>query len=376
MLHYVYSPNIYNNIKTNQGDELCGYYKFFRELYNYELLVQPIYKLNFDLINKNDIVIIGGGGLLNNSNIWNRAINEVLNKCNNSILWSVGYNLHFNNKITIDINFDKINMISIRDYNHESKLRYVPCGSCMLPYLDIKNHVIRDIGIISHYDNNHRINIKGYNMIFNNDSIFNIVKFISESNVIITNSYHIVYWSSLMKKRVILYNKFSERFNYFKYKPVEYSGDILNDINSAKVYDCALDESREETINYFKEIKLFLNDNCKKTYNIYYTEFDRIKDINNYFISDMCLYNSYFNNKLNEIQNDTYLQNNWIKLFGIYNNMDYLFIYIFGIKISLKVNEEIINKIAWWIPIRKWRDGFRNKFKIESRAAQSRAEQS
>lgn len=28
------------------------------------------------------------------------------------------------------------------------------------------------------------------------------------------------------------------------------------------------------------------------------------------------------------------------------------------------VFNKIINMIAWWIPIRKWRDGFRNKFKI------------
>ena len=53
---------------------------------------------------------------------------------------------------------------------------------------------------------------------------------------------------------------------------------------------------------------------------------------------------------------------NWIKLFGIYNTKDYLMFYLFGIKISLKINEKNINKIAWWIPVRKWRDNFRNKF--------------
>ncbi|WP_158639847.1 hypothetical protein [Brachyspira aalborgi] len=26
------------------------------------------------------------------------------------------------------------------------------------------------------------------------------------------------------------------------------------------------------------------------------------------------------------------------------------------------MNEKNINKLAWWIPIRKWRDNFRNKF--------------
>ncbi len=46
-------------------------------------------------------------------------------------------------------------------------------------------------------------------------------------------------------------------------------------------------------------------------------------------------------------------------------------------KQSHKINI-LIDSIAWFIPIRKWRDNFRNKFKIaeQSRAEQSRAEQS
>ena len=38
--------------------------------------------------------------------------------------------------------------------------------------------------------------------------------------------------------------------------------------------------------------------------------------------------------------------------------------------------EKFINDLAWWIPIRKWRDNFRNKMLEQSRAEQSRAEQS
>ena len=52
---------------------------------------------------------------------------------------------------------------------------------------------------------------------------------------------------------------------------------------------------------------------------------------------------------------------NCIKFFGIYNNSDYIFIYIFFIKFTIKINEKNINKSAWWIPIRKWRDNFRSK---------------
>lgn len=76
-------------------------------------------------------------------------------------------------------------------------------------------------------------------------------------------------------------------------------------------------------------------------------------------------------NKINEINeklnilkteaNKKYSEN-WIKLFGIYNNKEYIFIYIFFIKFSIKINDKNIKNISWWIPIRKWRDNFRNKF--------------
>ena len=71
-------------------------------------------------------------------------------------------------------------------------------------------------------------------------------------------------------------------------------------------------------------------------------------------------------NKLNklEVKDNKRYSENWIKFFGIYNNKEYIFIYIFFIKFSIKINEKNINKIAWWIPIRKWRDKFRNKFFI------------
>ena len=43
----------------------------------------------------------------------------------------------------------------------------------------------------------------------------------------------------------------SNKFNYFKYPPQEYTGDIIDDINKSKIYELALDESIDLTLNYF-----------------------------------------------------------------------------------------------------------------------------
>ena len=81
-------------------------------------------------------------------------------------------------------------------------------------------------------------------------------------------------------------------------------------------------------------------------------------DIINYLIEE----NNEKESEIHYLKNYIDGKQNWIKLFGIYNTKDYLMFYLFGIKISLKINEKNINKLAWWIPVRKWRDNFRNKF--------------
>ena len=65
-------------------------------------------------------------------------------------------------------------------------------------------------------------------------------------------------------------------------------------------------------------------------------------------------------NRISELRNE--ISGNWIKLFGIYNTKNYLIFYLFGIKISIKMNEEKVDKLAWFIPVKKWRENFRNKF--------------
>ena len=76
-------------------------------------------------------------------------------------------------------------------------------------------------------------------------------------------------------------------------------------------------------------------------------------------------------NYINKRNEELKLNINWfsllsilgIHLFAISNNSNYIRLTILGIKLTFKVNENSINQIAWWIPIKKLRDNFRVKFK-------------
>ena len=108
-----------------------------------------------------------------------------------------------------------------------------------------------------------------------------------------------------------------------------------------------LEIEKVKSLNWLKNAL----ENKKEKYNYRY-------DIINYLIEE----NNEKESEIHYLRNSIDGKQNWIKLFGIYNTKDYLMFYLFGFKISLKINEKNINKIAWWIPVRKWRDEFRNKF--------------
>lgn len=74
-----------------------------------------------------------------------------------------------------------------------------------------------------------------------------------------------------MKRKVITIRILhSNKFEYLKYPPQKYTGDIINDINKAKIYEDALDERIDLTFNYFNEIKSYLKETQSNLYNIKY----------------------------------------------------------------------------------------------------------
>ncbi len=67
--------------------------------------------------------------------------------------------------------------------------------------------------------------------------------------------------------------------------------------------------------------------------------------------------------RLSDYEN-TKLKINDIKFFGIYHNRNTLQIVLFFIKITIEMNFENVNKIAWFIPIKKYREAFKRAFNV------------
>lgn len=235
----------------NTGDlEICPY-DYFPEYFN-QYIVQKVDNDYLQYLHfKQSVFILGGGGLINQNDNWNNGINKLIENKNIVIGWGIGFNQHKGKTLNSEVNLNDFTLLGIRDFN--IGYPYLPCISCLKKELTIKSKIERKIGCIIHY---HNTELKfDYPTMYNNQPFEDIIKFISESEVIITNTYHIMYWSTLMNKKVILFNPFSNKFDNFKFKPVKYTGNLEEDIKKSQNYPEAIDECKKLNLAFFEKVK-------------------------------------------------------------------------------------------------------------------------
>ena len=126
--------------------------------------------------------------------------------------------------------------------------------SCKAVELDKNIEIRRKIGIIDHKYFPVSHDIPG-ERIDNSENFQTITDFIASTEIIISSSYHVVFWGTLMNKKVICANAFSTKFDYFKHKPVFYSGDIEHNISQTKIFPNALQEARNLNNDFFERVR-------------------------------------------------------------------------------------------------------------------------
>lgn len=248
VIHFV---NNFNS--SNVGDNNSSPVLYIQNLLpkNIVILRHDMYKLKLLNIFKNDIVILGGGGLIDCMDVWNRKINSILNKSKNVIYWGGGFNRHTGRKITEQIDISRFLLFGVRD--KINGLTWVPCPSCLSSRLKLKYPIKRRIGVVFHTE---FVNpkLKKYDWIDNHASMADIIEFIGSSEVILTSSYHAMYWATLMNKRVVIFNVFSDKFLKFPYPPAVFDNDLESAMDKAVSYPNALTECIEANKKFFNTV--------------------------------------------------------------------------------------------------------------------------
>jgi exopolysaccharide biosynthesis predicted pyruvyltransferase EpsI len=89
------------------------------------------------------------------------------------------------------------------------------------------------------------------------DNIAETIRLLGSADVIITNSYHGAFWGTLLGRKVIVVEAWSSKFNAIKHKPLFLGkGENWKDIiNTAQVYNTALDECINVTEQFWNRVK-------------------------------------------------------------------------------------------------------------------------
>lgn len=211
----------------------------------------------------NGTIIIGGGGLLGKTEFSTQMDRILQLKAGKVVLWGLGFNdrsLEVRNK---SIRFEKDRLlVGLRDVS--SGYGWVPCASCMLPDLGLKYSVQHEAVVYHHAWHTKESRLKQLSQFptMSNSSttdISKILRFLGSGETVVTNSYHGVYWATLMGRRAIVFDPPSVKFQTFRHEPAFLGDNLSSSLKSACVYPNALEECRMANLDFAQQVIAFID---------------------------------------------------------------------------------------------------------------------
>lgn len=260
--------NIHRIDINNAGDFFCAPHHYFEplkgkalDIYGYKTLDKEEGVQWVNRINKSSL-IIGGGGLLNRGSFEKQMqLFESLGaKGKKTVIWGAGHNSKgkkdFNAIKSYNIDLNKFGLAGVRDYSMGHN--WVPCVSCMHPIFDKKNEVQHETGLVFHkktLKNKSLLKqLNHYPSTSNTTHLEDLIGFIGSCDTIVTDSYHAMYWSMLLNKKVLVIPNSSKFFD-FKYQPIITTfDDFESKLKSPNVYSGILDECRSINEDFAKKV--------------------------------------------------------------------------------------------------------------------------
>ena len=92
-------------------------------------------------------------------------------------------------------------------------------------------------------------------MINTGQNLYLIIEILGSSDTVITNSYHGVYWATLLGRKVVCI-PWGSKFNMFKHPPtMATERNWVEKIEKAKSYPEALEDCRKANIAFYNDVK-------------------------------------------------------------------------------------------------------------------------
>ncbi|MCQ3830628.1 polysaccharide pyruvyl transferase family protein [Microbulbifer elongatus] len=264
---------------SNTGDIFSSPLMYTQNFFkNYSVITHNLSSVRYTQISRNDVVIIGGGGLLN-YNPWfnfNVAISKIVDLCDNVVLWGAGFNSTYNwKKGTVPdyspkIDFSRFALYGIRDKDYCGH-NFVPCASSMSPLLQkaYDARPSKKLGTILREDevrDEKRLYLEGVENITHYNNYTTVMDFIADHEYIVTTSYHGALWATLANRKVIVPSGMKGGFKYNFYGfPVKFVDDITDNKQLSKAmgevqsHPQVLEEFRCRNYEFFEQVKCLVH---------------------------------------------------------------------------------------------------------------------
>lgn len=185
-----------------------------------------------------DLIIIGGGGLLNDGHI--PRIREICAAHPRVVLWGVGTNYFVPpHKPYPDV--PRGVLCGVRDElpTPQPGVRWIPGASCLNPAFDETYTVERGVGYYGHP----RF-AQATGGVPNNVRAWEAIRYIGGCERLVTDSYHGAYWGVLLNKPVAICRPWGSKFFHMPWKGVEVVQNPADTPDGFRTHPDALGEAR------------------------------------------------------------------------------------------------------------------------------------
>jgi hypothetical protein len=252
---------LYRRDDRNAGDTFCAPHLYF------DLppgAVMDIFETP-DEIDDSRVLIVGGGGL--GRKFFAKRLKQLAreNRPYRLIAWGVGSDTVIRKDGTalprqdsydlFSRYFDDFDEIGIRSWSEDAqKYPWVPCVSAMHAAFD-KYRDVKPTRLVGHYQHKNfpfarteEITGLGSN---NGNDLDAKLSFLADHEFIVANTYHGVYWATLLGRRVLCL-PFKSGLLSFRHKPVYIDGQIPtdDDLHQARAYPDSLEMCRNANIAF------------------------------------------------------------------------------------------------------------------------------
>lgn len=240
------SVNVYHYKANNIGDLKCGPEQYF----DFPSMFPATFK---DDISDCDNIIIGGGG------VFAQAKHVADNiKClkRNLIAWGIGLPPRSARDSVVLKTAQNFTLFSTRSFEWRDTFRFVPCVSCMDSVFNTKYTVKHDVAVFSHRKKTPILKMQtDFPQMDNSEQNFiEVIKFIASTDILVTSSFHGVYWGQLLGKKIVCI-PYNHKFASFEQVPtIATEADWQENIHKARRHSSQLDEYRSLNRKYYEDV--------------------------------------------------------------------------------------------------------------------------